>query len=78
MVTATAKLFLNGGSQALRLPREFRFEGDEVCIKRLGSAVLLFPKDKAWELMGEALGEVDGDFMADREQPERAEEREGL
>ena len=39
----TAKLFINGRSQAVRLPKEFRFEGDEVGIKRVGSAVLLFP-----------------------------------
>jgi len=45
---ATAKVFMNGASQAVRLPKEFRFDSDEVCIKRVGSAVLLFPKDSAW------------------------------
>ena len=40
----TAKLFRNGRSQAVRLPREFRFEGDEVRIKQLGSGVLLEPR----------------------------------
>ena len=39
----TAKLFRNGRSQAVRLPREFRFEGNEVRIRQLGSAVLLEP-----------------------------------
>jgi antitoxin VapB len=74
----TAKIFMNGGSQAVRLPKEFRFDEDEVCIKRVGSAVLIFPKSKAWELFDEAIGKVDEDFMADREQPPAAEEREPL
>ena len=77
-MTRTAKVFKNGASQAIRLPKEFRFEAEEVCIKRIGSAVLLFPKDAAWDLMGEALGRADDDFMAERRQPERAEEREPL
>ena len=73
-----AKIFRNGASQAVRLPRDFRFEGEEVCIKRIGSAVLLFPRNAAWDLMREALGQVDEDFMAERNQPERADEREAL
>jgi antitoxin VapB len=74
----TAKVFKTGRSQAVRLPKEFRFKADEVCIKRVGSAVLLFPKGSAWRLMGEAVGKVDADFMADRNQPKRAEERKPL
>jgi len=77
-MVATAKIFINGASQAVRLPKEFRFDADEVCIKRIGSAVLLFPKEAAWELMREALGTADEDFMADREQPERPDERKPL
>ena len=77
-MTTTAKIFRNGASQAVRLPKEFRFETDEVCIKRVGSAVILFPKDAAWGLMADAIGKVDDDFMADRNQPRRAEERKPL
>ncbi|MBI5442235.1 MAG: AbrB/MazE/SpoVT family DNA-binding domain-containing protein, partial [Deltaproteobacteria bacterium] len=40
----TAKIFMNGRSQAVRLTKEFRFKGDEVVVKRVGDAVLLFPK----------------------------------
>lgn len=43
---ATAKLFQHGGSQAVRLPKEFRFEGSEVEIERRGSEVVLKPKSK--------------------------------
>jgi antitoxin VapB len=47
--TATAKLFRNGRSQAVRLPKEFRFPGDEVRIRREGDAVVLEPlQSKAW------------------------------
>jgi antitoxin VapB len=41
--TNIAKLFQNGRSQAVRLPREFRFEGDRVRIRRVGQGVLLEP-----------------------------------
>lgn len=75
---ATAKIFLNGASQAVRLPKEFRFDADEVCIKRIGSAVVLFPKEAAWALMREAIGRADDDFMPDRGQPGRADERTSL
>lgn len=71
-MTTTAKIFTNGGSQAVRLPKEFYFREQEVCIRRIGSAVLLFPKDAAWRLLAESLGKADEDFMADRRQPKRA------
>ena len=73
-----AKVFKNGASQAIRLPKEFRFDADEVCIKRIGSAVLLFPKDAAWDLMERTLGAVDEDFLPQRNQPARAERRRPL
>ena len=77
-MTATAKVFRNGASQAIRLPKEFRFDADEVCIKRIGSAVLLVPKDAAWDLMAAALGGADEDFLPQRNQPLRPERRKGL
>jgi antitoxin VapB len=46
---ATAKLFRNGRSQAVRLPKEFRFEGEEVAIRREGDSVILEPlRPRAW------------------------------
>ena len=44
----TAKLFENGRSQAVRLPKECRFEGDEVMINKVGDVVFLIPKDNEW------------------------------
>jgi antitoxin VapB len=74
----TAKLFKNGDSQAVRLPKEFRFPGKEVLIKRVGSAVVLLPKAKSWETLIESLGKFPTDFMETRGQPERVDEREPL
>jgi antitoxin VapB len=64
-----AKLFQNGQSQAVRLPREFRFEGESVGIKKIGRAVVLFPQDAPWESLIEALSQFSPDFMAERNQP---------
>jgi antitoxin VapB len=74
----TAKLFKNGESQAVRLPKEFRFSGDEVFIKRVGSAVILLPKAKSWDTLLESLAKFPSDFMTDREQPQKADRRELL
>lgn len=43
----TAKVFSDGGSQAVRLPKEFQFEGEEVCVNKIGDVVLLYPREKA-------------------------------
>ena len=74
----TAKLFKNGDSQAVRLPKEFRFAGDEVLIKRVGSAVVLLPRAKSWDTLLESLKKFPEDFMREREQPLEAESRESL
>ena len=46
----TAKLFTNGKSQAVRLPKELRFAGNEVGVTRIGEMVVLYPKERAWEI----------------------------
>jgi antitoxin VapB len=65
----TAKLFKSGRSQAVRLPKEFRFEGDEVAVTRLGAAVVLLPKNHDWEVLFGTLDGFGEDFMVDRAQP---------
>ena len=64
-----AKLFQNGQSQAVRLPKDFRFEGDSVTIKRVGKAVVLLPREEPWDTLFTALEQFSSDFMEDREQP---------
>lgn len=64
----TAKLFKNGKSQAVRLPRDFKFQGKEVYIKRIGENVVLIPKDNPWESLINSLGKFSTDFMSRRRQ----------
>ncbi len=64
----TAKLFINGRSQAVRLPKEFRFEGDEVFIKRVGDAVVLLPRH-GWNTLFDGLNAFEAGFTITREQP---------
>ncbi|MDR0854680.1 MAG: type II toxin-antitoxin system VapB family antitoxin [Clostridiales Family XIII bacterium] len=61
----TAKVFTNGKSQAVRLPKEFRFNADEVYVKKLGEVVYLFPKDSVHDIFAKSLHEFPDDFMAD-------------
>jgi antitoxin VapB len=65
----TAKLFASGRSQAVRLPKAYRFDGGEVVVKRFGSGVLLLPMAAPWAAMVEALGEFEPGFLLEREQP---------
>ena len=75
----TAKLFENGRSQAVRLPKEYRFEGDEVSINKIGDVVVLIPKGNKWAGLLNSLDLFSDDFMADgREQPMDVQEREQL
>jgi antitoxin VapB len=69
----TAKLFVTGRSQAVRLPREYRFEGEEVFIRRdpISGDVVLSRKPSTWRGFLElaTLTQVPGDFMDDRKDP---------
>lgn len=70
-----AKVFQTGRSQAVRLPKAFRFNEKEVVIKRFGNGVLLLPKENPWEIMQEALSEFEVDFQLERvEQGEQSRE----
>ena len=71
-----AKLFKNGQSQAVRLPKEFRFEGTQVFVKRVGNAVLLLPEQHSWQGLFDSLDMFSDDFMVVREQPEQQEREE--
>ncbi|CAK7034035.1 MAG: hypothetical protein DELT_00484 [Desulfovibrio sp.] len=67
-----AKLFQNGQSQAVRLPKEFRFDGDCVVIKRVGKAVVLLPYNEPWDTLLDSLSMFSSDFadsMVERVQP---------
>ncbi len=73
----TAKLFRNGQSQAVRLPKEFRFEDDFVYVKKSGNAVVLIPAKDSWESLSESLAKFSDDFLSERRQP-KTQKREAL
>ena len=62
----TAKVFMNGRSQAVRLPVEFRFNCPEVFIEKQGQAVILRPKPQGWDDFFARTPQVQDDFLADR------------
>jgi antitoxin VapB len=66
-----AKLFWSGRSQAVRLPKDFRFSGNEVRIRRHGNAVIIEPMNEDWTWLDAVAGSLDKDFIqAAQEQPE--------
>jgi Virulence-associated protein and related proteins len=64
-----AKIFMNGRSQAVRLPKECRIEDKEVYIKKIGDIVILMPEASDWKVMESAAAYFTEDFMEDRKQP---------
>jgi len=74
----TARLFINGRSQAVRLPKEFQFSGENVYIQKVGEAVLLVPFDKEWEVFMRGLNGFSDDFMSEGRLQEKDQEREKL
>lgn len=75
---STAKVFENGRSQAVRLPKEFRFLEDEVFVNKIGDIVLLIPKSAHWEGFMNGLKMFSEDFMADGREEQGVQEREEL
>ena len=68
MIT-TAKIFTNGRSQAIRLPKEYRFNDTEVYINKIDDIVIIIPKEKKKEILLKSLDKFTDDFMDDRNQP---------
>jgi antitoxin VapB len=73
----TAKIFQNGQSQAVRLPKEFRFDDSEVFIKKSGNVVQLIPRSDSWKSLFDSLKKFSRDFMSERVQPD-LDKRESL
>lgn len=73
----TAKLFRNGRSQAVRLPKAYRFSGDQVYVKKVGNGVLLMPIEGTWDSLEQSTLLFSDDFLMTRDQGTH-ERREGL
>ena len=67
----TARIFQSGRSQAVRLPKAYRFDGTQVFIKKIGDAVVLMPYQGSWQTLFDSLDEFSEDFMASRGQSEQ-------
>jgi antitoxin VapB len=74
----TAKLFANGRSQAVRLPKEYAFSGNEVYIKKVGGVVMLIPKDDLWKPFFDSLSKFTDDFMSTGRSQGACQGRESL
>lgn len=74
----TAKVFENGRSQAVRLPKKFRFDVEEVVVQQLGDAVLLVPKESLWQTFMDGVNGFTDDIFQDGRDQGIQEEREGL
>lgn len=74
----TAKVFENGESQAIRLPKECRFSTDEVVVNKIGDIVLLMPKTNKWSSFMQAIDMFSDDFMENERLDEKEQEREEL
>ena len=74
----TAKIFENGRSQAVRLPKKFRFHVDEVVVQQLGAAVLLVPKESVWQTFLDGLDGFTSDIFEDGRDQGVQKERESL
>ena len=73
----TAKIFVNGRSQAVRLPKDCRFAGNDVFVKKIGKMVVLIPKDDPWASLVNSLDQFTDDFMNTRDQPHQ-DSRDGF
>ncbi|MFW6001619.1 MAG: type II toxin-antitoxin system antitoxin VapB [Halanaerobium sp.] len=66
-----AKIFKNGRSQAVRLPKKYRFNDEsEVFVNKIGDFVMLIPKNSKWETFTKSLDSFSDDFLENRNQPE--------
>ncbi|MDE6662703.1 MAG: antitoxin [Lachnospiraceae bacterium] len=74
----TAKVFENGRSQAVRLPKEYRFNDEEVAINKIGDIVILMPKENKWSGFLNSLNLFSEDFMNDGRGKSVEQEREAL
>lgn len=74
----TAKIFENGRSQAVRLPKECRFNSDEVLVNKVGDIVILMPKNNKWAGLLDALNMFSDDFMSDGRSENDRQVRETL
>ena len=70
------KVFISGNSQAVRIPKEFHIDFSELFIKKIGSSIILTPKESNWENLERSLSEFSDDFMIEGRSQPAMQERE--
>ena len=67
----TTRTFKSGNSQAVRIPKEYQIDSDELFINKIGNAIVIFPKNDPWKIFKESLADFSDDYFLDgRNQPE--------
>ena len=74
----TAKIFVNGRSQAIRLPKDYRFSVNEVSINKIGEVVIIMPKKSKWNSFAKAIDMFSDDYMKDGRNLNIKQKRESL
>jgi len=74
----TAKVFQTGRSQAVRMPKEFRFSSSEVAVSKVDGMVVLFPRHKGWDLLAKSLDRFTDDYAEHLRRPSKADKRKSL
>ena len=66
----TTRVFKSGNSQAIRIPKEYQMDTEELFINKIGNTIVIFPKDDPWEIFKESLSSFSSDYFSDgRNQP---------
>ena len=73
-----AKVFMSGNSQAIRLPKNFQVSDSQLCIKKIGSSIVLFPDDNPWDSFERSLNEFPDDFFIEGRNQPKTQQREDI
>ena len=78
IIMMTAKIFENGRSQAVRLPKEYRFSSEEVFVNKIGETLIIMPKESKWESFMQAIDMFSSDYLEEGRSSQVNMERESL
>ena len=73
-----AKVFMSGNSQAIRLPKNFQVSDSQLCIKKIGSSIVLFRDDNPWDSFERSLNEFPDDFFIEGRNQPGTQQREDI
>ncbi len=74
----STKVFFSGNSQAIRLPKEYQVDENELYIQKIGGTIILLSKKNPWEAFEKSLNEFSDDFMVSGRKQPKMQKRESL